>query len=103
MEADQRRSAPTRSAVPRIATFGDIAQFCVIRTIRRTTFQNEAPVAIAAIDVAMLIDPEIYARMTERRGPISGAAANGTGPVTRHATGLDRHYFGRRDIHGPIP
>ena len=61
--------------------------------IRRAADQHEAPIAIAAIDIAMLVDLEKHARMTER------SSDAGLRAVTGDAAMSDAGDFGRRD-HG---
>ena len=51
--------------------------------------KNEAPVAIAAVDEALLVDLQEHARMAERR-----PAGNLAGPVACDAGGSDAGGFG---------
>src|SRR3546814_5614523 len=55
--------------------------------------ENEAPIAIAAIDIAVLVDLEEHARMAERAGNTVSAAVAGDAAMG------DSDRFGRRD-HG---
>src|SRR3546814_9487330 len=55
--------------------------------------ENEAPIAIAAIDIAVLVDLEEHARMAERAGNTVTAAVAGDAAMG------DSDRFGRRD-HG---
>jgi len=47
--------------------------------IRRTANQHEAPVAIAAIDIAMLVNLQEHARVAECGGNIAGSVAGYAG------------------------
>ncbi len=71
----------------------DIGLVCLIRAIRRATDQHKTPVAIAAIDIAMLVDLQPHARMAERGWDTVMRA------VTSDAGGGNAGDFGWRD-HG---
>ena len=64
----------------------------LIDTVGRSADQNEATVAIAAIDIAQLVDLQEDARVAER-----GAAGNVGRAVTGDATVRDAEGFGRCD------
>ena len=64
----------------------------LIRAVCRPADQHETPVAIAAIDIAMLVDFEEHARMAERR-----AAGNVAGPVAGDAAAGNASELGRCD------
>lgn len=66
----------------------------LIDTVGRSADQHETPIAIAAIDIAMLIDLEKNARMAER-----GTAGNVAGAITYDAAVADTEGFWRGD-HG---
>jgi len=57
--------------------------------------QHETPVAIAAIDIAMLVDLEKNARMAE-----CGATGNVAGAITDDTVVADTEGFGRGDHEG---
>ena len=67
----------------------------LIDAVGRPTDQHETPVAIAAIDIAMLVNLQEHARMAERRptGNIAGA-------VTDDTVVADTEGFGRGDHRG---
>ena len=67
----------------------------LIDPVSRSADQHETPVAIAAIDIAMLVDLQEHARMAERR-----AAGNITGAVTDDTVVADTEGFGRGDHRG---
>ncbi len=70
-----------------------VGQLRLIGAIGGAADQHEAAIAIAAIDIAMLVDLQKHARMAERGGD-SGMCA-----ITGDAGGGDAGDFGRRD-HG---
>jgi ABC-2 type transport system ATP-binding protein len=74
-----------------------IGQSRLIDAIGRSADQDEAPVAITAIDIAMLVDLEKHARMTER-----GATGNIGRAVTGDTAMADMEGFGRGDHEGRI-
>ncbi len=68
-----------------------IAKLRLIRTIRRTANQDEAAIAVSAIDITGLIDLQPHARMAE------GSAARNVGGTVASDAGLgDAGGFGRR-------
>ena len=67
----------------------------LVDPISRPADQYEAPVAIAAIDITMLVDLKKYARMAERR-----ATGNVAGAVTDDTVVADAEGFGRSDHDG---
>ena len=69
-----------------------IGQGRLIDAIRRAADQHEAPIAIAAIDIAMLVDLEKHPRMAEcsTPGDIAGA-------ITGDAAMADEEGFGWGD------
>ncbi len=69
----------------------DIRKLALIRAIGNAADQHEAPVTIAAIDIAMLVDLEKHARMAERCGDA------GAGAVTGYAGVAGADGFGRCD------
>ena len=72
-----------------------VVQFRRIRAIGRPADQYEAPVAIAAIDIARLVDLQEHARVPERR-----ATGNVARPITGDAGMGCADEFGGR-LHGP--
>ena len=72
-----------------------IGQSRLIDAVSRSADQHEAPVAIAAIDIAMLIDLEKHARMAE-----CGATGNVAGAITNDTVVADTEGFGRGDHRG---
>ena len=82
-----------------VCTLGNIGQSCLIDAICRPALEDKAPVAIAALDIAVLIDLEIDSRMAKCGGPIVPAATNVARTVTAHAAGFDMDYFGRGNVH----
>ena len=83
-----------------IRAFGDIWQARLVNAVCRAAFQDKAPVAIAAIDIAVLIDLKIDAWMAERRRAIIRAAANVAGAVAADPAGLDEKHFWWSNVHG---
>lgn len=74
-----------------------IGQLALVRAVRRATDQHEAAVAIAAIDIAGLVDLQEYARMAQ------GCAAGNVGrAVAGDARMGDADDFGRCDHAGAI-
>ena len=67
----------------------------LIDPIGRPADQHEAPVTIAAIDIAMFVDLEKHPRMAER-----SAAGYITGAVTDDTVVADTEGFGRGDHRG---
>ena len=59
------------------------------RAIRRAAAQHEAPVAVAAVDIAMLVDFQPHFRMAQCSGAVPGSAANGAGAVAADAVVID--------------
>ena len=78
--------------VARIGTFGNVWQTCLIHSVSRAALEHKAPVAIAAIDIAVLVDFKPHARMAKRR---SGSYIGGA--VAFDAGGIGVHDFGRVD------
>lgn len=74
-----------------------VGQLALVGAVGGAADQDEAAVAIAAIDIAVLVDLQKYARMAERRatGNVGRAVAGDAG--MRDADG-----FGRCDHAGPI-
>jgi hypothetical protein len=60
----------------------------------RRALQDEAPVAVTAIDVTFLVDLHVDARMTERSRAVVLAAADVAGAVAPDVTGFDGGDFG---------
>src|SRR5690606_27136149 len=58
------------------------------------TFEHEAPVAIAAIDVALLVDLHVDARMAERGRSVVGPTADVAGAVAPDPRSFDHGGFG---------
>src|SRR6187402_2246163 len=71
---------------------GMIRKLGLIRPVRRAADQHEAPVAIAAIDIAVLVDLKEDARMAERR-----PAGNVGRAITGDTTMADAEDFRRCD------
>ena len=66
-----------------------IRQLRLIRAVRHATDQHEASVAIAAIDIAMLVDLKKHARMAERGGDARARTVTGDAGMAG-ADGLGR-------------
>ena len=64
----------------------------LVDAVSRATDQHKAPVAIAAVDITMLVDLEEHAWMAER-----GATGNVAGAVTDDTIVADTKGFGRGD------
>ena len=62
-------------------TRGDVGKAGLIGPIGDTAFEHEAPVAIAAIDIAVLVNLQPHARMTKRGGAMSPAPSQRTRAV----------------------
>lgn len=86
--------------MPRIAARGDIGQGFLVHTIRTPAPEHEAAVAVAAVDVAVLVDLEPDLGVAERGGAIVGTAANVGRAVAPYAAGFDEDGLGRGDAHG---
>ncbi len=67
-----------------------VGKLALVRAVGRPADQHEAPVAIAAIDIAMLVDLEEHTRMAER-----GAAGNIGRSIAGDAGVGDSDEFGR--------
>ena len=63
-----RDRARERKADLEAGARGDVRLAGQIRIVSRAAFQHEAPVAIAAIDIAMLVNLKEDARMAKRGG-----------------------------------
>lgn len=72
----------------------------MVRAIGRAALQYKAPVAISAIDIAMLVDLEIDPGVAKRSRAIILATANGAGTIATDARCLDCDNFGRCNVHG---
>lgn len=83
----------------RIAAFCDIMQIRLIGAVGGATLQNETPIAITAINIAMFINLKIDARMPQCSGAISCTAANGAGAVATDAASADQQSFRRVRVH----
>ena len=69
-----------------------VGQCALIRAVGGPADQDEAPIAIAAIDITMLVDLQEHARMAER------CAAGNVGRPVASDTGLgDADEFGGRE------
>ena len=79
---------------------GYVGQARLISTVSRATAQDKATVAIATINVTVLVNFEVNARMAKRRWREFGPAANIAGPVTADAGVVDEDGFWWRDAHG---
>ena len=70
-----------------------------IHPISGTALQNKPPVAIAAIDIAAVIDFKVNQRVTERRRAISSSSTDCVGAVAADAAGFNEKRFGRCGRH----
>ena len=82
-----------------IAAFRNVWQVCVIRPFCRAALKDEASIAIAAIDITVLVNFKEDARMAQRSGAITLAAANGACAVATDAALFDQKDFRRRRVH----
>lgn len=89
-----------RGAVRGAGPCGNIGQRRLIGAVRRAAAQHEPAITIPAIDIAVLINFEIDARMAKRRRTKTGTAANAAGPVAANAVRIDQQDFRRGDVHG---
>jgi len=89
--------------VTRVRAFGNVHQLRLVDAVRRPALENETPVAITAIDIAVLVDLEIDLGMAERRGTVVLAGADIGRAIAPHAPGGDLGDFGRRQAHGRGP
>ncbi len=80
-------------------TLGNVGQAGLVCTIGRAVAKHEAAVAIAAINVTVLVDFEVNARMAKRRWREFGTATNIAGPVTADAGMVDKDRFWWRYAH----
>jgi len=71
-------------------------------TFRRAATQNEATVAIAAIDVAMLVDLKPDARVAKRCGRVFSRRADSVGAIAFHAARIGKDNFWRIDHGGSV-
>jgi hypothetical protein len=67
--------------------------------IGRPAAQDEAPVAIAAIDIAALVNLEEYARVSQRGWTIAGSATNFASAVAADAAFIDKGDFAFESAH----
>lgn len=74
-----------------------VGQLALVHAIGGSTDQDETPVAIATIDIAVLVDLQEYARMAKR-----GAAGNVGRSVASDAGMGDADGFWRRQHDGAI-
>ena len=74
-----------------------IGQGRLIDAVGRAADQHEAPIAIAAIDIAMFVDLEKYARMAECSAPwdIAGAITGDTAVADEEGFGWGDHEAAR--------
>lgn len=70
-----------------------IGQPALIDPVRRPADQDEAAIAIAAIDISLFVDLQEYARMAERRtaGNVGRAVAGDTGMGDADGFGRRQH------------
>ena len=87
----------------RIAAFRNVLQFGLVDSVGRATFQYEATVAIAAIDITVRIDLEIDQRMAERGRAVVRAGADIGRTVAADTAGRDLGDFGRGRYMTPAP
>lgn len=88
-------------SVTGVGAFGDIAQLRMVGSVRRASDQHESPVAIATIDIAMLVDLEIDPRVAKRGWTIARPTTNSARAIARDAARFDAHDFGGRYVgHG---
>ena len=73
-----------------------VGQCALIRAVGGPADQHEAPVAIAAIDITMLVDLQPDARVAKR---CRGSAADTAGTVAGNAGMIDKGGFRRSDGH----
>jgi len=83
-----------------VCTFGNVGQYRLIHPVCRTATKHKATIAIPAIDIAVLINLKIDARMAKAGSAIGGAAANLARAVTADTALVDKDDFGWRNIHG---
>ena len=83
------------SAMAGVGACGDVVQPALVRAVGRAARQHEAAIAVTAIDIAVLVDLQPHARMTQR-----GAAAAGLRARAMHAADSDLGDFGWGDAHG---
>ena len=77
----------------------NVGQLRLVLAIGRPPLENEPPVAIAAIDIAVLVDLEPHARMAERGRTEAFAAANSAGAVAIDPVRFDKARLGRGKAH----
>ena len=83
-----------------IGAFGNVGQAGLIHAIGRAATQDKPAIAIAAINIAVLINLKEDARVAKSCRTIAFAATNGAGAVTADAAGVDKDGFRRSDVHG---
>ena len=83
-----------------VAACGNVFQRGLVRAVGGAAAQHETPIAIAAIDITVLVDLKPHARVAERRCAIAVAGANRIGTVAFDANVIDQSRFGRRNVHG---
>jgi len=86
-----RRSKSRRRGVVR---FRQVTRRQFVDTMRvRIAVEDEAAVAIAAIDIALLVDLQPHARMTESGGAIIPGGTDIAGPIAGNAAGIGMDGF----------
>ena len=80
-------------------SFRLITQSGRIHPVSGAILQNKPAVAIAAIDIAAVIDFEVNQRMAKRRRAITGSATDRAGAIAADAAGFDDERFGRCGCH----
>ena len=83
-----------------IASFGDIGEAGLIRSISGPALQHKPPVAIAAIDIPMLVNLKIHFRMTQGRRTKTISTADRARAIAADTAGFDKDRFRRCDVHG---
>src|SRR5687767_11812286 len=75
----------------------------------RAALEHEAAIAVAAVDVALLVDLHVDARVAERGRAVVGSAADVAGAVAPYPRSIDQGGFGdlchrpRVSRTGPVP
>ena len=69
------------------------------KTLCRPALEHKPAIAIAAIDISLLVNLKKHAGMTQSGRTISFAAANTACPIAADTAGFDENGFGRRNVH----
>lgn len=85
----------------RIGPFGYVGQRGVVCPVCGAAAQDKPPVAIAAVDITVLVNLQPHLRMAKSRRAKASSATNGAGAIATDAAVIDKDDFWRGNAHGP--